>query len=387
LSTIEVIPLGALDGSGGYSFSVRRDGAPTVLLDAGRGATRPDWIGEGAAHDIVWVSHGHTDHAGALPDLLAERPQMDVVLPAAAARFAAAVAVASGVDASRAHAIYDNAHKPKFHETFDCSGFSATCGPSGHGSGAALLRVETPIGAIGYTGDWALHPRAGAPPANLELLRDLELLVCECALAGAKRLDDWSHMQTISDLFHYFDHEGPRLAAVSAFGEFEELVALLRNRDDLMVESGLEGLADEAPFGDRAACAAHLRDGGLVVAHGPHMSASEPAGELAIPHVTGPKARIALFNAVPRGSDAATLLWAKRRQRRTIYGENRRIRAHVRRFDFPSHATRPDLIRAITMLAPRALLLFHQSETVRANLQHALREAGFRGAFVDHFTA
>ena len=161
----EVIPLSPLDGSNGFAFSVQRDGNPCLLLDAGRGEESPDWIQKGAAHDTVWISHGHHDHAGALPELLQDHPQIDVVLPAKAASLAAAIAIAGGTDASRAHAMFDNAQKRKFHEPFELAGGTAIAGPSGHGVGAGLLRIDFDTRAIGYTGDWALHPRTGTQPA------------------------------------------------------------------------------------------------------------------------------------------------------------------------------------------------------------------------------
>lgn len=379
MSRIEVIPLGPPDGSEGHAFEVHVDGSPAVLLDAGKGRDEPVWLDEATAHDIVWVSHGHGDHAGALGPLLANKPRLDVVLPAKAVAPSVAIARAQGMDPSRAHAIFDNARGQKFHTAFQLGPFDAIAAPSGHGLGAGLLRLEFDEIAVGYTGDWALHPRAGAQPADLSVLRDLDLLVCEAALSGAARLDDWSSMDTISELFRFLDDDGPRLLAVSAFGEFDELAALLKNRGDLLVESGLASLAPGAASADLSTCRRHLSDGGFVIAHGPQLSANEPAGELVIPQISNPNARIALFNTVPKGTVASTLFGAKHRERRTIHGENRRVRARIRRFDFPSHATRPDLMRAVTKLAPKSVLLFHHGHRALESLRHALRESGFMG--------
>lgn len=383
MSRIEVVPLGPIDGSDGHAFSVRRDGEPLVLLDAGIGAENPPaWLDEGARHDIVWISHGHHDHAGALPHLLQQDPGLDVVLPARAIASSIAITKAGGIDPSRAHAMFDNARGVKFHDPFDLGEARAECGPSGHGGGAGLIRLEVDGVRIGYTGDWALHPRSSAQPASLSVLSDLDLLICDCALSGAARLDEWSSMETISDLAHFVDHDGPRLLAVSPFVELDEVVSLLRHRGDLLVEQGLEPFVEKVSIGDLRACSSHLDSGGLVIAHGPAMRASDPAGALAIPHVTGPNVRIALFNSVPRGTPAAALLATKRRARRTVFGKNRRIRAQIRRFDLPTHATRPDLLRALVKLAPEKLLLFHHGTDALADFGRALESSGFEGEII-----
>ncbi len=164
MGRVSVVPLGGL-GEIGLNALALCSGDDVVLVDCGLMFPQeahpgveyliPDltWLRQ-RWHRLraVWLTHGHEDHIGAVPHLLAERR-----VPVYGTRFTVGLlaervgrVAPSAVDCLRAVA-------PG--EVVEGGAFRATFIPVTHSvPGACALAVETPAGVVLHTGDFKLDP-------------------------------------------------------------------------------------------------------------------------------------------------------------------------------------------------------------------------------------
>ncbi len=381
---------------GANAFVLRVDGCD-ILLDLGAtSAKAPGWLAQLARPSLLWISHVHWDHLGALPHVLERFGPLPALATAATVELAPlALASALGLRnkaLARAQAMA-RCLRPMAPRTYyelsdivrgqKVPSMRLMAFEAGHMLGAAMLlieidRPEQPPFRVLYSGDFCTHDQpivAGAsiprPTADFQV----DVFICEGVLSGdgaADVVDYEVEMARLSTACN--GHQGPRLVAVAALGESCEITAALAGQGvDLIVHDYLRPLFEvygrhrpqafsKPPrFGDARLCRQMLEAHGLVIAAGDQLQPTTMAGELAGELVENPQAQITLTNRVYAQTPAGKLLARQAGQR-----------AQVEHYRLPTHAPRWQIVETVRALSPRKVVLVHGPKSDLYRLRKAL---------------
>lgn len=394
---ITVTPLAGARQLDANAYLVRWPGA-CALLDCGAAHPRAArWVDQlEDVPEVLVLSHVHSDHLGALPELMARAPRLrpwaspgSVALAPEALR---GVLRARGVERraldGRAQALSEQLRAlPMLRPRRIAPGVEITLYPCGHILGAASvlfdIEREEKFHRIFYLPDFCAHDQPLTPAAALPVPgpeRPIDLLLIEGVLAADRRADELDYGQNLGELLAELEaHQGPRLLAMMSLGEAPELLAALLGRGlDVLAHEHLEPIyhaylehtpepARSPRFAARGECDRALRAGGIVIAPGEHLDRGTPARWLVDRVLAREDAWVVLCNSLRHDSFAARLL------------EGKVGRAKARRYLLPNHAPRWAIRGAVRALEPRQVALIHGRQRALGHLKAALRADGYDG--------
>lgn len=327
-----------------------------LLLDAGANATQEiEDVG------LIFVSHAHVDHVGALIDLVERFPRARRVASVQTLRSLEAVLVNElkmrGGKIGRAHAIVDTFEPKKFHAPFVHDEFELTLLPAGHVPGSSMLLVErkAPAHRLLYTGDWSPFQIPGIEPVVWP--EDVDTLILESALAAHHELDGYSVEEAIQTLGSL----SGALILASPVGEARLVWESLKGRDGFCVHENLRSFLPEADFGLTHDCVRTLEQGGVVLAAGKELDFNTPSRALVQSIIGDATKSVRIVNGVKSRSLGDQFLHAGNRAKVQGLGR-RRVQASI--LELTLHAPPMHLMRAVEDLAPGRVVLTHQDEKV-----------------------
>lgn len=374
----------------------------SMLLDAGASnSSWATWLSQlDVTPDVVWISHVHADHIGALAALRKRSPSLDIVMtPRSSALMPAAL---RHHDQRRGHSTGDvlatlasplECHRTRQIHVDASTSVRLTPYPCGHMFGAASLYLEIVCAEkfhrILYLPDFSAHalpmtPRAAFPLHDPEA--PIDLLIME-GMLGADRdcdaLDFDDNLALLVDRIVTDPKPGGQLLALAALGESCEIAWALvhehRLSGPLVVHDYLQPIFEACEqalpdvtwaemgvmYASQSECEALLGTGHVVIAPGEHLDDGTPARYLSMRVRNDPAARIVLLNGVRRKSMAGRLCASAAR------GET--SGAEVMHVLLPSHAPRWALKGVVKALKPRHTWLIHGQKSSLMALAKALR--------------
>ncbi|RDV36931.1 MBL fold metallo-hydrolase [Bradymonadaceae bacterium TMQ3] len=431
----------SLMGAGGREPNlhlVGRGEGRGLLLDCGRvggaageAARLLDSAGEEPG--AVWVSHVHADHMGALSEVVARWPRVDVWMTRQSRELLPFALMSQGMARERAEAIALKVKIAPWRVAVEVMpGVRLTALGAGHMPGAAMALVafegrgedgvsgEEDVARVLYTGDFCAHDQMWVGGAELPRMGAgaLDLLVMEATLATEAKLDRVEYEEEVLRIKALLSERGGAvLAGASALGEGGELALMLaevcRGRTPgLMVDAYMrpvleamrragEGdgplaagaseraaLLDGLRYGSRRELRAHLEAGGVALAVGDQFQKNTTAGALLARLRDDPTATLLVTNRAHPSSPAGKLL-ARARQKSaessassgasTKGGTLEKGGARVVHALLPTHALRWQLLAVAGQLNPAQIALVHARDGARFSLKRALQKAGFEG--------
>ncbi|MDD2440177.1 MAG: MBL fold metallo-hydrolase [Methanosarcinaceae archaeon] len=210
-----------------------------ILLDYG---LKPGEFSEyplpgGADPKAVLISHGHLDHCGAVPKLMAAEPEVYMTPPTAAlAELLAkdtlklAASTLSGVGPFEPAALAELSQKTQkkaFRESFRVLGYKACFYRAGHIPGAASIYLESKSGeTLLYTGDLSLKPTRLVEGA--EEFPEAKTLVIESTYFGEEHKPrEETERAFIKSIWETLDKGGSAIIPAFAIGRTQEILMLL----------------------------------------------------------------------------------------------------------------------------------------------------------------
>ena len=404
---IRLTPLSGAATIGGSAYLVSA-GSTRLLLDAGIGGRgRPPGTWDVGDVDACWLSHAHLDHVGALPELLARQPMMDVYATAGTARLArTALSTRPNLDSGRGEGAAGAINTVGYRQWID---LSSGAGPparlmafrAGHIPGAALCVVEFQMPGdhpyrVAYTGDFCCHDLPATPAAELpvpDASFQIDTLVMEGILATDREADAVDVSESLGRLWSLAssDHRGCLIPAQS-LAESVEMAVGLKQADipfsvhrfsaSVVQTAGqhVQGFdPDSVRYVGTREARAMLESGGCVVAPGDQMEAGSPAGRLATQVVGRDEAMVILLNRAHGQTPAGRLLASSPGDSLKIGGEEVERRCRVEHLAVPTHAPRWQLLETVSLLSPDHVVLIHGRESQLWALRRALEKDGFTG--------
>ncbi len=387
-----------------------------ILLDAGATSnSAPEWLADLQRPDLVWISHVHWDHIGALPHLAERFSRIPVLATAPSIKLAGlAMSFASGdrrKTLARSNAIAQGMRAMKFRTYYELDTLLGDEShipqlpirlmtfEAGHLLGAAMLLVEIdredqqPFRIL-YSGDFCTHDQAWLPGAAIPRPSadfQIDVFICEGVLSTDADSDEVDYDAELHIMVNNcLTHVGPRLVAVSALGESCEIVAALsqaienqaENDSVLIVHEYFKPLFEvysrympslkNVRYADNRVCAQMLKAGALVVAGGDQLQNGTVAGELALGIVDNIQAQITVFNGVYPQTPAGKLLSTASGERVKLAGRSWTVNAKRNHYRLPLHAPRWQLIETARALKAPRIVLVHGHERQLYSLRKAL---------------
>ena len=381
----------------------------SLLIDYGMEGGNPPRYPADVEPDAVVVSHGHLDHAGLVPALLAgdRRPPVHWTPPTRdLARLLAKDTIK--LQGGRYDCPFTHAELARFgevsethgyRETFDAGGYEVTFFDAGHIPGSAHVLVDDGDTRLLYTGDFntADHPgndapeshtdRRGAPVRGQRLLSgttarpDADVVVCESTYSDVTRPDRATIEAQFARSVEQTLHEGGTVVVPAfAVGRTQEamMVCAAHGIDCYVDGMGVavterfkhtpEFLRDPEAF--RRACG-HARFVDKSTRNGQRKRIAEQraaivttAGMLAggpamtyIPEIAGnPQHKVAFTGHQVEGTPGHDLLETGSAE---IDGRHMRVAAQVEGHDFSAHADRDGLLDFLGSYEDAAVLVNH----------------------------
>ena len=132
------------------------------------------------------VSHSHLDHVGALPlyQISGNYPVYGtritkLITEIMLKDFLKLTGAKVPFEWTEVKKVMDNFRTVNYHEEFEVSSFKIELGDAGHIPGSAIIKVKTDKGNIVYTGDTNAINTHLVKPAEIEFLKDANVLVIE----------------------------------------------------------------------------------------------------------------------------------------------------------------------------------------------------------------
>lgn len=372
----------------------------SVLLDCGAGAGGAAYLERIKRPDVVWISHAHGDHSGALLAVFERWPGIKV-LATKETRQLLRFALGSGAAPARVEAAVSRVSVVewrRFRELPGVPGARIMALEAGHIPGAAMalleLEGEEGLRRVLYTGDFCTHDQVITKGAGVPVVSDefrIDLAISEAVLATDKEADRLDYEEEVRLLREEVGaRRGPLLAAVLGVGEAVEVAALLAMEGRrVMIDEYLRpifevsreelgALWEGLEFGDRREMAGHLRADGVVVAPGDQLQVGSAAQILATPLLEEPAATILIVNRARRKTGAGRLIRARRGEEIRWQGRSTVLEAVVVHRRLLNHAPRWQLMSFLSALDPSTAILFHASDGARWALKRAMAEQGFQ---------
>ena len=414
-----------------------------IVLDAGvhpkkeGNASKPRWelIPETVAPEVVFVSHAHLDHIGALPVLQENYPQMEVIMTPGTAEVGK-VMLHNSVNVMSSKRMFDGiAEYPFFtHGGLEraCARWStrnceqsfrvgyreevlATLYDAGHILGSCGVLLETLKGeTIFYTGDVQFEDQSILRGATFPQ-EGVDILIMECTHGATKRAAEYTRQREIQRFAQVIretlEGGGAALIPVFALGKSQELLYELgRFRDEGLIPDvpiyfgGLgakvshiyDRLADEAPL--RRLPGMRLREqvetapiprvtdgafplspGNIYLVSSGMMSPHTLSNRLAAQALAQPKNTVLIVGYSDPDSPAARVRNAKpgdlvRLGEKADEGQAYPLLCRVESFDFSGHAPREALLDYAQSLAPRQIVLVHGDEAALNEMRDMLQQ-------------
>lgn len=217
--------------------------------------------------DMILVTHAHTDHTGALPQVIRSYPRVPVYATAATIALSRVLLLDSSrlmknrFEAEGELPLYDTEDVERLFEVWQPVAFNqalklganlqATFYPSGHIAGAAMIAFESPEGVIVMSGDDSIAPQRTVVSAQPPRLK-ADALVLESTYGGRSHANrKYEEQRLIDTLKHVTENGGKVLIPAFALGRAQEVIQiLLAYRDQLKVPVYVDGMV-------RAVCDAY----------------------------------------------------------------------------------------------------------------------------------
>ena len=375
-----------------------------ILLDCGsERRSPPKYLAEMERPDVLWISHAHGDHCGALLDLMEKWPKLAVMATKDTVKLLR-VALDGGRSASisaRVDAVLRRIRRVpwrKFRPLPGVEGARIMAVEAGHIPGAAMAVLEIEDGErtrrVLYTGDFCTHDQTVVKGAGVPVFEGgVDWVICEAMLANDKEADSLEYRNEADALRLAVEEAvGPVLIGVSSIGESAEVAALLASTkkrvmaDEYLrevLEVSREALGQELwsklTFGDRRRLKGHLSADGVVIAPGDQYRRKTAAAVLAEPLLSDPSATIVVLNRARKKTGAGRLLSAKRGGLVDWQGRDVKLGASVIHRRLINHAPRWQLKGLLMGVGAQKTFLVHGTTGARWGLKRALKRDGFAG--------
>lgn len=371
-----------------------------VLLDCGIGSGGAAYLEGMERPQVVWISHAHGDHCGALLQVFERWPGVKVMATEETRRLLRFAL--GGAPAARVEAVVRRVLPVKVGRYRDIPGMSGArimALGAGHIPGAAMALFEFE-GAEGvrrvlYTGDFCAHDQVVTRGAGVPVVSDdfrIDWVISEAVLATDREADELDYEGEVGRLIEALQgRRGPVLAGVFSMGESIEVAALMvRAGKRVIVDDYLRGIFEvsrgelgelwgELEFGDRGELARHLTTGGAVVAPGDQLQRGSAAQILAGPLLEDREATILVVNRARKKTGAGRIIGAKRGDELRWGGRRLRLEAEVIYGRMINHGPRWQLMGFLGALEGSRTFLVHASKGARWALKRALERQGFQG--------
>lgn len=404
---LEKLQIRCLTGSGDVSanaYLVEGEGW-SVLLDVGAVTGHARWLSHlKNSPDLVWVSHVHADHIGALPELYKRYPGVEVVMTPTSAALCACVGRGQDRAVADVFDVLGQVSKSLSFKKTMTRRFGETCVrmtpyACGHIPGAASLLLEVEHGEkfhrILYLPDFSAHAQPLTPRAEFPVFDEeapLDCLIMEGMLGSDRvsdKLDYDKNLQSLVDGCAQHSTGGGQLVAVPSLGLSGEVVhALSEVLDEVYVHDYLEpifkitaSLLGEQSWADRGVrfvtqpqATRMLMAGQVVVASDEHLQSGSPSRALFMSIVEDSDSRIVLCNSTRKKSFAGKVSATPQGEVFQQGGLSFRRMLDVEHVLLPNHAPRWALMGTVKLLKPQQVVLVHGQRNALSGLQGALRK-------------
>jgi len=377
-----------------------------LLLDYGMAGGNPPRYPPAVDPEAVVVSHGHLDHVGLVPKLLAggDRPAIHWTPPT---RDLAYVLGRDTIDlqgdrydrpftANEVQALGEVSVEHQYEESFRAAGYEITLYTAGHIPGSAHVLVDDGETRLLYTADFHTEPQRLLAPSTAR--PDADAVIVESTYADHERPPRTEIESAFVDYVRAARHQGGSVVVPAfAIGRTQEILLICDAYDIECYVDGMGirvldyflGRADfvRDPQALRAA-SGHARrvsgrdgqrrrivDSGTTVVTTAGMLNGGPAMTY-VPAIAGnPTNAVAMTGYQVEDTPGRALLEDKAAE---LDGRMVQVSAGVEQFDFSAHADRQGLLSFLSEYSDARVLVNHGDECER--FAGRLRDEGFDAA-------
>lgn len=377
-----------------------RLGDRRVLLDCGAVRQQTDYLDGVERPDAVWISHAHLDHCGALVDLVARWPRVELLATKTTRRLLRS-ALKAGTDAGKRRVdgvVRRVTAVPyrSFHTLVHLDGARLMALPAGHVPGAAMAVVEwTQEGEkrrLLYTGDFCTHDQAvvsGAGVPHRPGGFSIDAVVSEAVLANDEQADQLVYSDEADALAEEIAAvDGPVVVGASAIADSVEVATLLSRSGvpvvvDDCFEPVFEACFDESDAASdavslipRKRLAGRLEAGAVVITSGERFRSDTPAARLAELVIEDDDGAVAVVGRARSRTPAGKLVDTDGGGAIDWRGRTVELRCRVIRRRLIDHAPRWQLMGFLDAIGAEVFLV-HADDGARWGLKRAMDNEGF----------
>lgn len=378
--------------------------------------------------DAILVTHAHTDHIGALPLVHLARPEVPLIttpptLSLMRILLGDALRIMEGrwekereIPLYPAEAVAGMLARVRTVEAGEeiplCGGrWTATFTPSGHILGSCSIHLDTPEGAVFFTGDYSLDPQRTVEPMRVPPVRP-DVVITESTYGNRMHAHRRSEERRLAETVAAVIARGGKvLIPAFALGRAQEAILILLDAQrrgeipqfpihvDGMVKSvcaayaahpeflarSLRRLVERVgnPFFPQGECAVAVRpadrqkvlDGppcAVIASSG--MLTGGPSAFYAAALAAGPENAILITGYQDEESPGRRLLdlTEGRTRRLVLAGQEAAVNCRVERYSLSAHADSGQMAGVVGRLSPRDAILVHGDPAARAGLAAAL---------------
>ncbi|HIH09613.1 MAG TPA: MBL fold metallo-hydrolase [Candidatus Diapherotrites archaeon] len=355
------------------------------------------------------ISHAHLDHSGNLPHLFEETNCLSYMTPptldiAKILWFdTLKIAGLEGMDAKFSKESIAKAEKFTFPIGYDkhmdiTESSSVVFRNAGHIVGSAITELHMPNSSIVYTGDFRYTETRLHGPAQLEKIRDCDVLITECTYGDRDHPDrKETEKRFVESVQETIDRGGKVLLPAFAVGRSQEILDVLNEykvnapvffdgmgqkvaeiylknpsylKNPKMLAKALQRVnwVRNAKLRKQAqkepciiVCTSGMMQGGSVYAY--------------LPQIYNDKSSKIILSGFQVDETPGKILMETGKL--DIDGVNVTVKAGIERYDFSAHAGREELLRAINKLSPQKVVCVHGDAEVTKKFAKAVKDEGY----------
>ena len=394
--------------------SILVDAGDKILLDHGvklspHGAEYPNPVEVNL--DAVVISHAHMDHSGNLPHLFQKSNPLTYMTPptldlAKILWFdTLKIAQLEAIDAKFSKLEVARTQKYTFpisyRKRFDITDNAALeFFDAGHIAGSAITKLDLRAGrkTVVYTGDFRYTETRLHGPAQLEKIRDCDVLITECTYGDRDHPDrKETEKRFVESVQETIDRGGKVLLPAFAVGRSQEILDVLNEykvnapvffdgmgqkvaeiylknpsylKNPKMLAKALQRVnwVRNAKLRKQAqkepciiVCTSGMMQGGSVYAY--------------LPQIYNDKSSKIILSGFQVDETPGKILMETGKL--DIDGVNVTVKAGIERYDFSAHAGREELLRAINKLSPQKVVCVHGDAEVTKKFAKAVKDEGY----------